>query len=144
MEASDSVASILGLGKSARAKSSLDLIARIEHGLPVAALDRVCAALAPDDAAFKYRVVSRATLDRRRKQPGNRLSAEESGRLARLARVWAIARDTWGSDEAARAFLFRPHMMLDMRPPIDLALGTDLGAKLIEEILGRLRHGTAA
>ena len=110
----------------------------------VAALDRVCAAVAPADATFKYRVVSRATLDRRRKQAGSRLSAEESGRLARLARVWAIARDVWGGDEAARAFLFRPHMMLHMRAPIDLALGTDLGAKLVEDILGRLRHGTAA
>ncbi len=134
----------LGLGSKKRASSPLEMIALVERGLPIAALDRLSKLVAPDDAAFKYRIVSRPTLDRRRKQAGGRLSPEESERLARLARVWALAREVWGSDVEARAFLFRPHMMLEGRIPIDVTLGTDLGARLVEEILGRLQYGSAA
>lgn len=143
MPHTDSIASVLGLSKRGRPVSPSDLIAQIEGGLPVAALDRLCAALAPDAPSFKYRIVARATLDRRRKQQGGRLSAEESGRLARVAKVWAFARHVWKSDEEARIFLFGPHMLLRMRPAIDVALGSDVGAERVMSILGGLLYGTA-
>jgi putative toxin-antitoxin system antitoxin component (TIGR02293 family) len=138
------VVEVLGLGSKPR-KSSLDLADAIESGLPVTALDRVSRFIAPTDASFKYRLVSKATLARRRNIRAHRsqLSPEESGRLARVALVWAVARDVWGDDESARAFLFRAHPLLKQRTPIEMALGTDLGARLVEDILGRLRHGSA-
>src|SRR3954451_5138906 len=109
----------------------LRLVSMIEQGLPVAALDRVSAAVSPHDPGFRHLVVPRATLTRRRKHHDPRLSAEESGRLARIAGVWAFALNVWGHDEEeARAFLFRPHPLLEMRRPIDLALGSELGAQM--------------
>jgi putative toxin-antitoxin system antitoxin component (TIGR02293 family) len=58
--------------------------------------------------------------------------------------VWGLAVDVWGEDEAARAFFFRSHALLEGRRPVDVVIGSDLGARLVEEILGRLKHGTAA
>jgi putative toxin-antitoxin system antitoxin component (TIGR02293 family) len=148
MEAVAEMARILGIQGSAaeRARGAplapMRLIERIEAGLPLQALDRLTDFLAPGDAAFKYTLVPKATLNRRTAQ--KRLSPEESERLARLARVGAMARDVWKTDAAARAFLFRPHPMLEGRRPVDVARATDLGAQLVEGILGRLKYGSAA
>lgn len=143
-ETFEDVAGLLGLkGRTDRPTSPLEIIERIQKGLPIAALDRVSHYVAPSDANFKYLIISRATFARRKKQH-EKLSADESDRVVRLAKVCAIARDVWGSDEEARAFLFRPHMMLEGRRPVDLVLATDMGARLVEDILGRLKYGSAA
>jgi putative toxin-antitoxin system antitoxin component (TIGR02293 family) len=139
----EEVAGLLGLRGHDRPASPLEIIGRIQEGLPVKALDRVCLVLAPDDANFKYQVVPRATLARR-KSRHERLSVDESERVARLARVWAFAHDVWGSAEEARSFFFRPHVMLEGRRPIDVVLATDMGSRLVEDILGRLKYGSAA
>jgi hypothetical protein len=36
------------------------------------------------------------------------------------------------------------YRVLTGRRPIDVILGTELGARLVEQILGRLRYGSAA
>jgi len=143
MFASGEVAAVLGLSaKSLEALSPITLIFRIEHGLPVKAVDKVAHLLAPGDAQFKYRLVPKATLERRKTT--NKLSPEEGARLARLARVWSAARDVWGADEEARDFLFRPHPMAEDKRPIDLVIQSEFGAELILDILGGLKYGTAA
>ncbi|MBV9777902.1 MAG: DUF2384 domain-containing protein, partial [Acetobacteraceae bacterium] len=82
---------------------------------------------------------------RRRKGTATaRLSPEESARVARLAQVWALALEVWGGEEEARAFLFRPHPMLDERRPIDVVLANEFGRPLVEGILGALQYGSAA
>jgi len=137
------MAHVLGLpAKETGTGSPLALIARIELGLPLAALERVAALFAPGDGQFKYRVVPKATYERRK--AAHRLSSEEGTRLARMARVWGLARDVWGSDEAARDFLFRAHPMLEDRRPIDVVIQNEFGAELVVDILGRLKYGTAA
>lgn len=136
-------ASVLGLSlKSLEAHSPITLISRIEHGLPVSALEKVAHLIAPNDARFKYRLVPKATLERRKTT--NKLSPEEGTRLARLARVWSAARDVWGADDEARDFLFRPHAMAEDNRPIDLTIRSEFGAELILDILGGLKYGTAA
>jgi putative toxin-antitoxin system antitoxin component (TIGR02293 family) len=129
----------------------MSLMSEVEKGLPLTALDRLAKAVAPGDAGFAFRLVSRATLARRRKaltMAGNpvaaRLSADESARVARLAEVWALACEVWGGDAAARDFLFRAHPMLEGRRPIDVVLANEFGRPLVEGILGRLQYGSAA
>ena len=137
------VAGVLGLPARERtAQSAMALITRIKDGLPIAALDRVARLLAPGDAQFKYRLVPKATYERRK--IAHRLSAEESARLARVARVWAVALDVWKTEAATRDFLFRPHPMIEDRRPIDVVIQSEFGAELAVEILGRLKYGTAA
>jgi putative toxin-antitoxin system antitoxin component, TIGR02293 family len=137
------VASLLGAGtKRPSTASPFSLIDSIEGGLPIAALDRVADLVAPSDAAFRFRIVPRATLTRRRSS--GRLSAEEGAKVARLARIWSLAVDVWGSAEAARAFLHRPHAMLEDHAPLDVVVRSEIGGELVTDILGRLKYGTAA
>jgi putative toxin-antitoxin system antitoxin component (TIGR02293 family) len=113
----------------------------VGEGLPVAAPESLVGQLAPGDAAFRFEFVPRATLHRRGRS--QRLSPEESARVARVAAVFARAREAWGEDAAAQGFLNRPHLPLDGRTPLQVALANDAGAGLVERILGPLRHGTA-
>ena len=139
----DVVAGVLGLRMPRRQTTPFHLIASIENGLPVGALDRLAKTIAPADTEFKHRFVSKATLARRKRDASARLTVEESDRLARIATIWAHALDVWKSDEGARAFLTRPHPMLEGRRPIDAALATELGADLVDQILGGLEYGSA-
>ena len=113
----------------------------VGQGLPMAALDNLVDLLAPEDDSLRFAFVPRATLHRRGRT--QRLSPEESAKVARVAAVFALAREVWGSDAEARAFLNRRHLLLDDRTPLEVALATDLGARLVEQILGQLHYGTA-
>jgi putative toxin-antitoxin system antitoxin component (TIGR02293 family) len=142
MLAFSGVADILGLQAKDPALSTFALITQIEGGLPVGALDRVARLLAPGDAQFKYRLVPKATYERRKS--AHKLSSDEGTKLARVARVWGLARDVWQSDDEARDFLFRPHAMIEDGRPIDVVIRSEFGAELVVDILERLKYGTAA
>ena len=143
MFVSDEIADTLGLpAREAAARTPFGLISRIESGLPLGAVGRIAQLLAPADALFKYRLIPKATYERRK--AGHRISPDEGARLARVARVWSVARDVWGGDEAARRFLFRPHMMLEDKRPVDVVLSSEFGAEMVVDILGGLKYGTAA
>jgi putative toxin-antitoxin system antitoxin component (TIGR02293 family) len=144
MEALLEVRDILGL-RSIRpgpASSQLQLVDLAERGFPVSTLDQISKRIAPGDASFKYRIVSKATLARA-KAGSSRLSSAQSTLVARLAKIWALARTVWGSDEATRDFLLRQHQLLEGRRPIDVAIENELGGELVREILGRLQNGSA-
>ncbi len=139
-----SIAEMLGIKPKSRPFTSLDLAHEVGRGLPVAAIDRVCGAIAPSKPGLRYRIVSKATLARRQKAAKRRLSREESDRLARLARLWAFSVDVCGSEEAARRFLSDPYALLGGRVPLEVATETEIGARTVEELLGRLKYGSAA
>jgi len=120
----------------------MEISRKMEAGLPTRVVASFSHRVAPDDRVFQYRFVPKPTLARRVKS--KRLSSEESGKVVRVARVWALAVETWGSDEKARAFLNRPHPMLDGAIPMDAVFATEVGAREVEDILGRLQYGTAA
>lgn len=141
MLAVDDVFGILGIHGEG-ASSPYGLISRIEGGLPVHSVERIAQLLAPHDAQFKYRLLPKATYERRK--ASRRLSFDEGTRLARIARIWALALDVWQTDEGARDFLFRPHAMLGDRRPIDLVIQSEFGAELVIDVLGGLKYGTAA
>jgi putative toxin-antitoxin system antitoxin component (TIGR02293 family) len=110
----------------------------------VTALDRLAEIVAPDDARFKFRLVPKATLERRRKSSSRRLTSEEGDRLARLAKVFSFALDIYKVPENARKFLTRPHPMLDGKSPLDVALATGPGADIVINLLGRAAYGGGA
>ncbi|HEY7607605.1 MAG TPA: antitoxin Xre/MbcA/ParS toxin-binding domain-containing protein [Alphaproteobacteria bacterium] len=135
-------ARVLGVGGTRRLSSPAQYLALLHQGLPVKSLERIANAIAPSDARFKYRIVSKATVARLKLK--RKLSANQSVLVARLAGIWARALKVWGSPEEARDFLYRPHPLLDGRPPIDLVFENEVGAQLVDDILGRLEHGSAA
>lgn len=137
------VAEVLGLPKKEdAARTPFGLMTRIKRGLPVTSVERMAQLLAPTDTRFKYKFVPKATYERRKAQ--HLLTEEEGTRLARVARVWSLALEVWGSEEEARSFLFRPHPMLQDERPIDVVLQNEIGGELALEILGRLKYGSAA
>jgi putative toxin-antitoxin system antitoxin component (TIGR02293 family) len=137
------VANLLGVARPDKPLASpFQLIRKIEHGLPLSAFDRVMALVAPGDTGFRYRVIPKASLARRQHQ--KKLTATESERLARIAGIWTFACDVWGTADEARDFLFRPHPMLGDRRPIDVVIDSEVGAGVVEGILGRLKFGSAA
>ena len=123
-----------------------EIVRRIKEGLPVQALDRVAAAVAPDDREFRFGVVKKATLSRRKvpRSGEARLSELEGAKVVRLARVWTLACAVWQSEDAARDFLHRPHALLEGQRPIDAVMESEFGGPQVESILGRLQYGSAA
>ena len=134
-------------GAPSRSMTTIALVDQVKDGLPLDAADQLAAAIAPQDRAFKYNLVAKATYARRRLQAGSGralMSKDESERLARLARIWAFACEVWGGEEAARRFLHDPHALLDGKTPLAVVLDGELGGRLVEEVLGRLSYGSAA
>ncbi|HTW33270.1 MAG TPA: antitoxin Xre/MbcA/ParS toxin-binding domain-containing protein [Rhizomicrobium sp.] len=133
------VARVLGLKNEP--VSGVGYLELVDKGFPIKSLDLISTFLAPGDVTFKYRIVSKASLARRK--PQHRLSAGHSVVISRLASVWATALRIWKSEEAARDFLYRRHPLLDQRRPIDLVLENEIGAELVKSVLGRLEYGSA-
>ncbi len=136
----EQIAAVMALAPAPRSFAELD--EQVAEGLPKAALKAGVERLgrnADERRVLLHRVVPEATWKRRR----DRLSAPESEKTERLARVYATARHVWDSDEDARAFLHTPHAMLEGRAPLEVAM-TELGARRVEALLWRLFFGIAA
>ena len=82
--------------------------------------------------------LSARTLQRRRTK--GRLAHYQSDRLYRLARIVALAKHYLGDEEAAVRWLKRPNRALGGVAPI-LAIDTEIGARSVENILGRIAYG---
>jgi putative toxin-antitoxin system antitoxin component (TIGR02293 family) len=120
-------------------RSDLDWVRAVKSGLPPTAVDAVASELGFSAAEIEALVMPRRTLAHRRshRQP---LTRDESDRLARVARTAITARDTFGDPALAGAWLRRPNRALQGSRPIDL-LDTGDGARLVEQVLGRLAYG---
>jgi putative toxin-antitoxin system antitoxin component (TIGR02293 family) len=122
--------------------SFAELDALVSRGLPKQALKTIVDTIGLNTEQRKqllYRIVPEATYKRRR----DRLSAEESERTERLARIYATAQYVWNSEDEAREFLHTPHPMLQNRAPLEVSM-TEIGARRVEELLWRLYYGIAA
>jgi len=116
------------------------LIRRIEEGLPVEALEhfRSNMDISLDEAADLVRI-RRRTLSRRKSE--GRLQPDESDRLVRASRVFGRTLELFEGDAAAaRQWLAHPQPALGGVVPWAIAR-TDVGARAIEDLIGRLEHG---
>lgn len=127
---------------------TMTLLDEVSRGLPVSAVDELAARIAPGERTFKFHLVSKASYARRLGSGAGfgaaTLSRAESERVTRLSRLWAFAVEVWGDADGARRFLRKPHMFLDGKSPLDVALSSELGGRMVEDILGRLAFGSAA
>ncbi len=71
------------------------------------------------------------------------LTAEESDRLYRIARIVHRAIEVLGSQTGASRWLRRPQALFEGAAPFAL-LGSDAGAKAVEDQLGRIDYGIFA
>ena len=112
----------------------------VRRGVPFAMLDEVAAAAGVGRLALAEVIgLSRTTLSRRRES--RVLKSTESDRLVRVARLVAMAHDLMLGDGAdARRWLQEPHELIEGESPLERA-STEVGAREVEELIGRLRHG---
>jgi uncharacterized protein (DUF2384 family) len=61
-----------------------------------------------------------------------------------IERLRAFARQLWGTDAQAQRFWTGPHLLLRGRTPLEVASESEAGARRVEQILGRLKFGSAA
>lgn len=78
------------------------------------------------------------TLMRRKKEA--RFLADESDRLVRVARIAVLAEETLGQRDKAGRWLQKANRALGGATPLD-HLDTELGARQVEQVLGRIGHG---
>ncbi len=115
------------------------VIARIREGMPMAEFDALAAWLElPAEQLAPLLGISRATLHRRRK--GGHLESPESERIVRFARLMARAVEVLGDEPAAREWLRTPAVAFRGESPLSFA-DTEVGAREVEYLLGRLEHG---
>jgi putative toxin-antitoxin system antitoxin component (TIGR02293 family) len=114
-------------------------IGRIEAGLSFRAVQNLQKALAiPLEAVASVLGMSRATLHRRKNE--GKIDKAESERLVRYQRLLKKAEDVFGSAGAAREWLTHKQPGLGNVPPLEFAK-TEIGAREVENLLGRIEYG---
>jgi putative toxin-antitoxin system antitoxin component (TIGR02293 family) len=119
--------------------SDSDMREAIREGFPPAVVEELMRAsgLTLRELASALDLSARSLQRRRR---GGRLARYESDRLYRLARIVAIANEHLGDHERAMRWLKRPNRALGGLAPV-AAIDTELGARQVENILGRIAYG---
>lgn len=126
------------LGKSVSRPDELAHIVR--KGLPANAVTVLAERLSLAQTVLSSKLgIPQRTLSRRINRR-SRLTPAESDRTVRLARVYAGAVDMIGDESKAIEWLRTPNRALRGERPLD-ELDTDIGAREVEDLLGRIAYG---
>ena len=141
MEA-EAIAEVLGgrkvLGKAV--KKPDDLAQLVRRGLPVGSVTALAEKLHLGSTVLSRKLgIPQRTLTRRLSQ-ASQLTPAESDRTVRMARVYANAVEMIGDQEKAIEWLGTPNRALGGERPLD-QLDTDMGARMVEDVLGRIAYG---
>jgi putative toxin-antitoxin system antitoxin component (TIGR02293 family) len=117
-----------------------DLTQLIRKGLPAGSITALAAKLHIGNSVLSRKLgIPQRTLTRRLSQ-ALLLTPAESDRTVRIARVCAHAVEMIGDEEKAVEWLSTPNRALGGERPLD-QLDTDVGARAVEDILGRIAYG---
>lgn len=136
------VAAKLGGLEGLKVASDLALVGAIQEGLPTSAVDAMVDAGTLSAEEVDDLVIPRRRLAQR-KQRNQRLTPEESDRLARIARITALAEETFGDGERAARWLRTPNRGLGGAVPLEM-LNTGEGGIVVQQALGQIAHGVFA
>jgi putative toxin-antitoxin system antitoxin component (TIGR02293 family) len=124
-----------------RVVSDADMAKAVERGFSIKAIDAL-RKRGMTDKEIGALIIKPRTLSHRREKR-QKLTAEESDRAARVARVKALTRKTFGNEDKANRWLHKSLNSLEGRRPIDL-VNTAVGARVVEDILTRIAWGASA
>ena len=129
-----------GLFALMRGRGVLEMV---RSGLPYSMFDELVRAVGGSQKELAAVIGIPATTLARRKRSGM-LTPSESDRLVRIARLETMAAAMMRGDAgAAGRWLRTPHDLLDRETPLERA-STETGARDVELLIGRLRHGVFA
>ena len=121
-------------------KNPGDLARLVRKGLPANSVTALAQRLHLSNTALSRTLgIPQRTLTRRM-STGALLTATESDRAVRMARVYANAVELLGDARIATQWLGTPNRALGGEVPLDL-LDTDTGARMVEDVLGRIAYG---
>jgi putative toxin-antitoxin system antitoxin component (TIGR02293 family) len=123
-----------------RSSSREEVLSRIKKGLRFSAITKLTTALHTSQKEIAQVLsIAPSTLQRRKK--AGLLHTDESDRVVRIASLKdAAVAMMQGDDEAAVTWLHTPLEILGGESPLVHA-STELGARDVEDLIGRLRHG---
>jgi putative toxin-antitoxin system antitoxin component (TIGR02293 family) len=126
-----------------RADSPHELVERINDGLSFRSFEKLRKEMGLTAKALaKIIQITTRTLTRRKE--AGKFRPDESDRILRTSRVFERTLDLFGGDHAgARAWLGSPKPALNGITPLELAV-TDVGAREVENLIGRLERGVFA
>jgi putative toxin-antitoxin system antitoxin component (TIGR02293 family) len=114
----------------------------VEAGVPLATIARFVTASGMQLKDL-YEVVIPARTLKHRKARREPLTSDESDKLVRLIRVYDQAVRVLGEKKKALYWLSEPKKRFENRTPIQM-LRTDLGGRMVEEMLGQIYYGMFA
>lgn len=139
----EGVIGLLGGARSFGARAAdVDLSAEVERGLPRRAWEALTQTLALTPTE-EDRLLQVSLRTRARWKGRARLDSGTSDRIARLARILALAQDVFEDRANAIAWLREPSEALGGRSPLD-AVATDPGAEQVSNMLHQMEHGVYA
>lgn len=125
-----------------RGRSVSDMVAAVNRGFSIGNVERLVKRYEiPESYLIAVMHISPSTF-RRRKLAG-RLNADESDRLVRIAGLYGMAEDILGNAQSAAGWMREPNRGLGGKTPTAYAV-TEVGAREVEDLLGRLAHGITA
>lgn len=111
----------------------------VERGLPLATLDEFSAYSGIPVKDLLEVVIPPRTLKHRR-QRNESLNAEESDRLARVAKIYELAAKVYGDRENGKEWLLRPKRRFEERTPLTM-LRTEKGEEAVQDMLIQMDEG---
>jgi putative toxin-antitoxin system antitoxin component (TIGR02293 family) len=123
-------------------KSELDFAEAVRKGFNPGVIELLFDGSILTKSDMERLVMPRRTLNHRINK-GERLTREESDRVARVARILAMAEETFGNREKASQWLRKPKRSFANQTPLDM-LDTEEGARLVEDRMFKIAHGLAA
>lgn len=124
-------------------KNTVDLIEKINSGLPYRAFEKLQTELGVTSKELA-RIIQVAPRTLTRRKAARRFQPDESDRILRASRVYDRVLDLFDGDrEEARAWLISPRNTFNGSSPLEFAI-TEVGAREVEDLIGRLERGVFA
>ena len=122
------------------AQSNLQVVEQLSRGLSSDSVERLAAHLGVSvTRALELTDIKSSTFHDRKKRRQH-LSAEESGRVYRLAKVLEAAEAYFENAESVKYWLTHPKVALGGATPVAFARTAE-GADYVLKLLGRMAHG---
>lgn len=125
-----------------RGRSVSDMVAAVNRGFSIGNVERLMKRYGISESYLVEVMHISPSTYRRRKRSG-RISADESDRLVRIAGLYGMAEDILGNAESAAGWMREPNRGLGGKTPAAYSV-TEVGAREVEDLLGRLAHGITA
>ncbi len=123
------------------AKAQSDLAQGKSNVLSLKTLQSVWKPLLSEEE-IELLVVPKRTLARRKSQSAN-LNQAETDRAFRVAHIVSDAERVFGNKEKAHHWLRSPRPRFSGQTPLSM-LATEVGTRMVEEVLGQIDHGIYA